>query len=42
MDPLEAAMLSLDSLLQPIEADAMRAKLTEGGCSSSSCGSSAK
>ena len=35
-------MLSLDSLLQPIEADAMRAKLTEGGCSSSSCGSSAK
>jgi len=35
-------MLTVDSLLQPIDLDAMRAKLSEGGCSSSSCGSSAK
>ncbi len=35
-------MLSVDSLLQPIDLDAMRTKLAEGGCSSSSCGSSAK
>ena len=35
-------MLSVDSLLQPIDLDAMRAKISEGGCSSSSCGSSAK
>ena len=35
-------MLSLDSLLQPIDLDAMRSKLSESGCSSSSCGSSAK
>jgi len=34
-------MLSLDQL-QPVDLDAMRAKLSEGGCSSSSCGSSAK
>ena len=35
-------MLSLDDLLQPIDLDAMRAKLADGGCQSSSCGSSAK
>ena len=35
-------MLSADNLLQPIDFDAMRAKISEGGCSSSSCGSSAK
>ena len=35
-------MLSVDSLLQPIDLDSMRAKLADGGCSSSSCGSSAK
>ena len=35
-------MLSVDSLLQPIDLDSMRAKISEGGCSSSSCGSSAK
>ncbi len=34
-------MLSLDQL-QPIDLDAMRAKLSGGGCSSSSCGSSDK
>ncbi|MCB1544841.1 MAG: nitrogenase cofactor biosynthesis protein NifB, partial [Rhodoblastus sp.] len=35
-------MLSVDSLLQPIDLDSMRAKLADSGCSSSSCGSSAK
>ena len=35
-------MLSVDSLHQPIDLDAMRAKISEGGCASSSCGSSAK
>ncbi len=34
-------MLSLD-MLQPIDLDTMRAKLSESGCSSSSCGSSDK
>lgn len=35
-------MLSLDAISTVIDLDAMRAKLDEGGCKSSSCGSSAK
>ncbi len=34
--------ISLDSLLNPIDFDAMKQAATSGGCSSSSCGSSAK
>lgn len=34
--------ISLDSLLQPMDFDAMKAAASSGGCSSSSCGSSAK
>jgi hypothetical protein len=34
--------ISLDSLLQPVDFDAMREAATSDGCSSSSCGSSAK
>ena len=32
--------ISLDSLMQPIDFEAMKATATSGGCSSSSCGSS--
>ncbi|ACL58890.1 nitrogenase cofactor biosynthesis protein NifB [Methylobacterium nodulans] len=40
---MSSPVFSLDSLVAtPISLDAMRAKLHEGGCSSSSCGSSAK
>lgn len=40
---MSAAMLSLDNLLSsPVSVEEMRAKLEGGGCSSSSCGSSAK
>ena len=35
-------MISLDSLLQPIDVDALEKTAASGGCSSSSCGSSAK
>ncbi|GLS78709.1 nitrogenase cofactor biosynthesis protein NifB [Oharaeibacter diazotrophicus] len=35
-------MLSLDAIAPVIDLDAMRAKLSEGGCKSSACGSSAK
>ena len=34
--------ISLDSLMNPIDFDAMKEAATSGGCSSSSCGSSAK
>ena len=34
--------ISLDSLMKPIDFDAMKQAATSGGCSSSSCGSSAK
>ncbi len=34
--------ISLDSLMQPLDFDAMREAATSGGCASSSCGSSAK
>ncbi len=34
--------ISLDSLMNPIDFDAMRETATSGGCSSSSCGSSTK
>ncbi len=34
--------ISLDSLMKPIDFDAMKEAATSGGCSSSSCGSSAK
>ncbi len=41
---MSGQVISLDSLLQqpPMDLDAMRDKLTSGGCSSSSCGSSDK
>ena len=35
-------MISLDSLLTPIDVDALQKTASSGGCSSSSCGSSAK
>ena len=34
--------ISLDSLLDPVDFDAMRETAAAGGCSSSSCGSSAR
>ena len=38
----QPVMISLDSLVQPIDVDALQKAATSGGCSSSSCGSSAK
>jgi nitrogen fixation protein NifB len=35
-------LVSLDSLLQPLDVDALRRTADSGGCASSSCGSSAK
>ena len=39
---MSQTLVSLDSLLQPLDVDALRRTADSGGCASSSCGSSAK